>query len=965
MTPQQFVTKWSSIKLKETAAAQSHFNDICALVGHPDPATADRKGEFFTFEASTDKTTGGRGRADVWYKGRFIWEYKGAHADLEKAYQQLLLYRESLANPPLLITSDLQRIIIHTNFTGTVKQVHEITFDRLLTGDGLALLRRAFYEPDSFKPTQTQEKATQATADTFVQVVRTLQEWGKRHDDPTPPEKLAHFVIRLFFCLFAEDLDLLPDKLFTNLVRHQRANLTDFTQSLRQLFTAMRDGGLFGYTRIPHFDGGLFDDDFVPVLPSDIIDHLLRSARQDWSAIDPTIFGTLFERVIDEDKRAQLGAHYTSKDDILLIVEPVLMKPLRDEWRELRNWCRQQLAASPPRPLAASQLETLNSKLQTFSHRLAVVRVLDPACGSANFLYVSLRLLLDLQKEVITFAAAHGLDPIPLTVSPAQLYGIEINPYAHELAQITVWIGYLQWRKENGFSEFTEPILRPLHNIEHKDAILAYDEQGRPIEPTWPDVDVIVGNPPFIGGYKIRQEFGDRNVENLFKLYEGRVPKTADLVVYWFERAWTQIVNQEARRAGLIATQSIRSTVNRGVLEKISANGGIFMAWADKPWILDGASVRVSIVGFDNGSEPDKVLDGIVVEGIHANLTGSIDLTQSRQLKSNQGLSFQGSMIGGNFQIPVTTAFQWLEIVNPSGCNNKDVLRPYVTGMDVLRKTHQEWIVDFGADMSQAEAALYEIPFEHIRKNVYPDRSLNRRSSRRDRWWLHADPQPAMRNAIKNLKRYIATVRVAKYRIFVWLPTEVLCSNKLIVIARSDDYFWGLLQSHLHEVWSLALSPRHGVGNDPIYTPTTCFETYPFPWPPGQEPAEADDPRVLVIAEAARQLDQFRTAWLNPPAEDIGITIPSHVVNNLTLTNLYNALTLYRSAFKGKLQDRIRWNKETKGIISLAQIDELDHIHNTLDRAVLDAYGWPHALTNEQILERLLALNLERAAGEA
>jgi len=440
MTPQEFVNHWSRVRLKETAASQSHFNDVCALVGHKPPTKADPEGEFFTFEASTDKTTGGRGRADVWYKGRFIWEYKGAHADLEKAYQQLLLYRESLANPPLLITSDLQRIIIHTNFTGTVKQVHEITFDRLLTGDGQALLRRAFYEPDSFKPTQTQEKATQATADTFVQVVRTLQEWGKSHADPTPPEKLAHFVIRLFFCLFAEDLDLLPDKLFTNLVRHQRANLTDFTQSLRQLFTAMRDGGLFGYTRIPHFDGGLFDDDFVPVIPSDIIDHLLRSARQDWSAIDPTIFGTLFERVIDEDKRAQLGAHYTSKDDILLIVEPVLMKPLRDEWRDLRGWANQQLKNPDNR-------QVVSERLAAFANHLATVRVLDPACGSANFLYVSLRLLLDLQKEVITFAAAHGLEPIPLTVSPSQLYGIEINPYAHELAQITVWLPAMAQRE--------------------------------------------------------------------------------------------------------------------------------------------------------------------------------------------------------------------------------------------------------------------------------------------------------------------------------------------------------------------------------------------------------------------------------------------------------------------------------------------------------------------------------------
>jgi len=387
MTPQQFVKRWDKIQLKETAAAQPHFYDICALVGHALPHVADPKGEFFTFEASTDKTTGGRGRADVWYKGQFIWEYKGVHADLDKAYQQLLLYRESLGNPPLLITSDLQRIIIHTNFTGTVKQVHEITFDRLANRDGLDLLWRAFHHPESFKPDQTQEKATQATAETFVQVVKTLQEWSKGHGDPTSPERLAHFVVRLFFCLFAEDLGLLPNRLFTTLIERQQANHRHFMDGLRSLFTIMRDGGFFGPDRIPHFDGGLFDDAFVPELPSDIIDHLLRSARQDWSAIDPTIFGTLFERVIDEDKRAQLGAHYTSRDDILLIVEPVLMKPLRDKWRELRNWARQQLNQTQSANALLATGQFASARLSAFARYLATIRVLDPACGAPRCAY--------------------------------------------------------------------------------------------------------------------------------------------------------------------------------------------------------------------------------------------------------------------------------------------------------------------------------------------------------------------------------------------------------------------------------------------------------------------------------------------------------------------------------------------------------------------------------------------------
>ncbi len=953
MTPQTFVKRWDKVLLKETAAAQPHFYDVCALVGHALPHVADPRGEFFTFEASTDKTTGGRGRADVWYKGQFIWEYKGVHADLDKAYRQLLLYRESLGNPPLLITSDLQRIIIHTNFTGTVKQVHEITFERLLTGNGLDVLWRAFHHPESFKPDQTQEKATQATAETFVQVVRTLQEWSKSHGETTSPERLAHFVIRLFFCLFAEDLGLLPNKLFTTLIERQRANHQHFMDGLRNLFATMRDGGFFGSDRIPHFDGGLFDDAFVPALPSDIIDHLLKSARQDWSAIDPTIFGTLFERVIDEDKRAQLGAHYTSRDDILLIVEPVLMKPLRDEWRDLRSWANQQLK-NPANHQAVSE------RLVAFADRLAAFRVLDPACGSANFLYVSLRLLLDLQKEVITFAAANGLGAIPLTVSPAQLYGIEINPYAHELAQITVWIGYLQWRKENGFADFTEPILRPLHNIQHKDAILAYDERGRATEAIWPTAEVIVGNPPFIGGNKVRQELGDRYVDALFALYKDRVPAFSDFVCYWFERARDQIEHRQTRRAGLLATNSIRGGVNRRTLDRIKETGDIFMAWSDRDWILDGAAVRVSMVGFDNGEQIERALDGLPTTKINADLTASADLSLAKQLAENVDICVYGSQQKGSFDITVSQANKLFAQQKPHEPDYHQVIKPSLNGIQILRRTEPTWVIDFGVDTSLETAQLYSAPFQHIETVVYPERRERNETRQRTHWWLHARPSPRFREILTTQKRYLASPATAKFRIYVWLSNTILANHSLLVYTREDDYFFGVLHSKLHELWSL----RKGTSLEdrPRYTPSTTFETFPFPWPPGQEPTEADDPRVLAIAAAARQLDQFRTAWLNPPAEDIGITIPSHVVNNLTLTNLYNALSLYRSAFKGKLQDRVRWVKETKGIISLAQIDELDHIHTTLDRAVLDAYGWPRTLTDEQILERLLTLNLERAA---
>ncbi len=336
LTPQNFVSKWSKNRLKERASSQSHFNDVCALVGHKTPLEMDPLGEFFTFEADADKPEGDYGWADAWYKGKFLWEYKGPLHDLDKAYRQLLLYKDSLGNPPLLITSDTQDIIIHTNFTNTIKRVEKITFDRLLQKDGLGLLHYVFFEPEKLRPAKTQEQVTNATADEFVKVASTIEDWARAEGRNYTREQIAHFLVRLLFCLFAEDINLLPSNIFTRLV-HADLDTDQFEESLSSLFKTMRVGGQFGADPIPNFDGGLFDTDFVPEkMPSDVMYSLRQASEHDWSAIDPSIFGTLFERIIDQSKRSQLGAHYTSKDDILLVVEPVLMAPLRDKWNEVK-----------------------------------------------------------------------------------------------------------------------------------------------------------------------------------------------------------------------------------------------------------------------------------------------------------------------------------------------------------------------------------------------------------------------------------------------------------------------------------------------------------------------------------------------------------------------------------------------------------------------------------------------------
>ena len=489
LSPQHFVAKWRHATLKERSAAQSHFNDLCALLGQPSPTEADPAGRWYTFEAGAQRlpspAAAGEGPgvragwADVWKMGHFAWEYKGQHADLDKAYRQLLQYRESLLNPPLLIVSDLQRIIIHTNFTNTVKRVYELTLDDLLIPDKLDILRKAFTDPDRLRPGLTPSQVTEEAARHFARLAQLLRRYGNE------PHATAHFLIRLLFCLFAEDVGILPDGLFTKLVTQPHKTAGAVSGQLRQLFAAMASGGSFGADEIPLVDGGLFNDDSTLDLDGDSLHILAEVSGLDWSSVEPSVLGTLFVRSLDPDKRSQLGAHYTSEADILLIVEPVLMAPLRRRWGEVKAEAeakaekRDLIAGGKPSPQKSRQLARIEAELfgllRRFREELAAVQVLDAACGSGNFLYVALRLLLDLEWEVITLARDLGDSLAFPVVSPAQLHGIEINTYAYELAQTTIWIGYIQWWRDHGFGLPAEPILKPLDAIRQMDAILAAD----------------------------------------------------------------------------------------------------------------------------------------------------------------------------------------------------------------------------------------------------------------------------------------------------------------------------------------------------------------------------------------------------------------------------------------------------------------------------------------------------------
>jgi len=948
MTPYEFIAKWSASELKERSASQEHFIDLCRLLGELTPAEADPTGETYCFERGARKDTGGDGWADVWKRHHFAWEYKGQRADLDAAFGQLRMYALALENPPLLIVSDMLRFRIRTNWTNCVSKTYEFGLDDLADAATRDRLKWAFSDPERLRPGETRQALTERVAASFAKLAQALRERG--HD----PHVVAHFVNRLVFCMFADDVRLLPGHMFTRMLEQAQRTPKQFADLASDLFGVMATGGRVGFETVDWFNGGLFDDATALPLERSDIDTVLAASRLDWSEIDPSILGTLFERGLDPDKRAQLGAHYTDRDKVMLLVEPVVIRPWLAEWAEEKAQIatglkRAEAAKSPA--ARTKQRNEAERQYRAFLDRLRGFTVLDPACGSGNFLYLALQALKDLEHRVQLEAEALGLDRAFPEIGPANVKGIEINPYAAELARVSVWVGEIQWMRRNGFAEVRDPILKPLDTIECRDAILTPNGT----EPDWPEADVVIGNPPFLGGKLLITNLGENYVSRMFATYDGRVPAEADLVCYWFEKAGRQILSGKARRAGLVATNSIRGGANRRALQAAIADQRIFEAWSDEPWVIDGAAVRVSLVCFldaDDNSVSGARLDGESVDEVHADLTAQrggigVDLTDVQRLAENAGAAFMGDTKGGPFDVAGHQAQEWLGLpANPNGRTNADVLKPWVNGMDLTRRPAGKWIVDFGWTMSVRDAALYEEPFQWVSERVHPMRQSNRREAYRDYWWRHVEPRQGMWRAIAGLSRCVVTPRVAKHRLFGWLDTRVCPDSALIVIARDDDTTFGILHSRFHEIWSLRLGTWLGKGNDPRYTPTTTFETFPFP--PGLTPdipasEYAEDPRAIAIALEARRLVESRDRWLNPPewVEWVDEPVPGYpkrpvardgdaakAVKKRTLTNLYNS--------------RPQW---------------LVDAHDALDAAVATAYGWPADISAEEVLRELLALN--------
>ncbi len=580
------------------------------------------------------------------------------------------------------------RFRIRTNWTNSVSQTHEFELDDLADAATRDRLKWAFSSPDRLRPGETRQSLTERAAASFASVAQALRERG--HD----PQTVANFVNRLVFCMFADDVGLLPDHMFTRMLRHAHSAPEKFSELADELFRVMAFGGRVGFETVAWFNGGLFDAAAALPLDRSDIKTVLVASDLDWSEVDPSILGTLFERGLDPDKRAQLGAHYTDRDKIMLLVEPVVIRSLLAEWAAEKTEITAELeraeAAKSPATRTKRRKEA-ERRYWAFLNRLRGFTVLDPACGSGNFLYLALQALKDLEHRVQLEAETLGFQRAFPEVGPANVKGIELNLYAAELARVSVWIGEIQWMRRNGFAEARNPVLKPLDTIECRDAILTADST----EPEWPAADVVIGNPPFLGGKLLITHLGEDYVSRMFTTYAGRVPAEADLVCYWFEKAGRQIASGKAARVGLVVTNSIRGGANRRALQAATDTRRIFEAWSDEPWVIDGAAVRVSLVCFsrtNDESVPGTRLDGQSADEIYTDLTGRrggtvVDLTRARRLPENADVSFMGDTKGGPFDLAGDQAREWLRLpANPNGRPNADVLKPWINGMDLTRR---------------------------------------------------------------------------------------------------------------------------------------------------------------------------------------------------------------------------------------------------------------------------------------
>ena len=997
-----FITRWQH---REGGAERANYAmflaELCDVldVPRPDPAAATPSDNDYVFERAVRKiapdgaTT--PGRIDLYKRGCFVLEakqtrQKGGGKEVEQpglfapsaraaarpkrariaangfdvlmhnAHRQAIDYARSLPVdhgwPPFILVCDVGNVIeTYADFSGQGKnyaqfpdrQGFRITLDQLREPAIHDRLRRIWIDPQSLDPARQSARVTREIAQRLATVSRMLE---ARHER----EAVASFLMRCLFTMFAEDCGLLPPDAFKAILRRCEAEPDLLASELGQLWEAMDTGGiaLAIHARVKRFNGAFFADQTVLPLDQSAIGELRAAADYNWREVDPSIFGTLLEQALDPAERRALGAHYTPRAHVERLVVATIIEPLRAEWVEVLATAERQRSERRDKDAIAT--------VTAFAEKLCSLRVLDPACGTGNFLYVALELLKRLEGEVLDALASLGGQEALAglashTVDPHQFFGLEANPRAAGIAELVLWIGHLQWHFRTHGGMPGEPILKAFHNIRVADAVRD-PKTGR--RPTWPAAEFIIGNPPFIGGKDIRARLGDDYAEALWRAHP-EMNNSADFVMYWWDHA-AELLTAKAsalRRFGFVATNSITQTFQRRCIERhlaAKAPIAIVMAIADHPWTKatkDAAAVRIAMTVAEAGKR-DGVLFTVTTESgldtdapeitlearsgpINADLTIGVDVTRAEALLANEGLCSPGVKLHGAGFIVSPEQATHLGLGRRAGLESH--IRPYRNGRDLTSRPRGVMVIDlFGLSSDEVRQRFPEV-YQHVLATVKPEREIPKVVNYLDRWWEFGVPRQGLRAALAGLPRYIATVETAKHRIFQFLDASILPDNRLVCFGMADAYDLGVLSSSIHVTW--ALETGGTLEDRPIYTKSRCFDPFPFP-----------DPSAAIrrrIAEIAEELDGLRKRVL---AEH----------SHLTLTGLYNVRDLLRA--ETEPADMTAADRRTldDGLVLI-----LDEWHQTLDHAVSDAYGWKHALSEAATLARLVALNHARRAEEA
>ncbi len=1043
LTPaDRFIARWSDSERAERTNAPPFLIELCALLGVPAPDPARGGDGPYRFERSVthydpeDRAT--TRRIDLYKRDCFILEAKqGANsrpqAELfalsseatrrqvvrnSPGWAQHMLQAKGQAEgyvrnlpakeaaPPFLIVCDVGFCFdLYADFSGTGRhyaqfpdgQSFRVYVTELTDPAKRQLLADVWTDPASLDPSRRRTEVTRDIAALLARLAVTME---ARH----PPDAVAFFLIRCIFCMFAQSVGLLPEASFTALLHRCEAQPDQlFVPMIGDLWRTMNAGGFSAAitAMVRRFNGGLF----APArhggeplgVTLDELRLLVAASTKNWANVEPAIFGTLLESALSTRERGQLGAHFTPRAFVERLVLPTIMEPLRWEWDATK--------AASGKKIDAGDRAGAAAELRAFHHRLCTVRVLDPACGTGNFLYVTLELMKRLEGEVLdalaNLQAGEGgrLELPGETVDPHQFLGLEKNPRAVPVAELVLWIGHLQWHfRTRGAAPPAEPILRDFHNIVQSDSLLSYqkedllrDDKGVPItrwdghtmklhpitgekvpderariEVTrpvgarmtqWPDADFIVGNPPFIAGKDMRAELGEGYVEALWQVYQ-RVPESADIALFfWWRAAQLLIANKSAlRRFGFITSNSIRQIFCRRVVaEAMTGKRRLRLVFAipDHPW-SDGkgaAAVRIAMTvaeraSRESGTPPrlervtrERTTDqdapevefAVTVGDINADLSIGANPDDAHPLQANEGISSPGVKLHGAGFIVTAHQAAGLGLGKVPGLERH--IRPYLNGRDLTQRSRNAMVIDLFGLTEDEVRRRYPSVYQYVEPRIKPERDQNSRATYRLNWWIFGEPRSELRAALDGLPRYIATVETAKHRVFCFLPASVLPDNKLINIATDDAFHLGVLSSRTHVQWALEVGAR--LEDRPVYVKSICFDPFPFP--------AASRPRRSEIASIAEELDGLRRTALE--------THPQ-----LTMTGLYNVL------------DALRANRALtpaeRDINEAGHVLILRHLHDRLDTAVADAYGWPVDLAPAEIVARVVALNIARRAEE-